>query len=284
VGAIVGLLACVAVPAAVVSSSAPAEAAGSNTLTVNAGEYTYSLKGSPKAGNVQIDFVNGGVEYHMMAVVKLKKGVTNAQLKKAALSEDDNAFAKIADGDGEVLPIPSILAPNQHMSMITKLAAGHYGLLCFIPAPEDGAPHAAHGMIKVFDVSGSKSSLTPPTDGVVDVTLTDTATTLPSAGVPSTGWAKIVNNGSTARDLNLAALNGTTTLQQADDYFTTLFETFAVPAGTAPAALVGGVHGIPKGGTTYLALDGLKGRVVFASSNAELDDDPNEILTEVTVK
>ncbi len=187
-------------------------------MTVNAGEYTYSLKGSPKAGNVQIDFVNGGVEYHMMAMVKLKKGVTNAQLKKAALSDDDAAFVKIADGDGEVVPTPGLLAPNQRMSMITKLAAGHYGLLCFIPAPEDGAPHVAHGMIKVFDVSGSKSSLTPPSDGVVDVTLTDTATTLPSTGVPSAGWAKIVNNGSTTRDINLAALTGTTTVQQADDY------------------------------------------------------------------
>jgi hypothetical protein len=281
----VALAATIVACAALLVGIAPAaDAAGSNTLTVNAGEYTYSLKGSPKAGNVQIDFVNGGVEYHMMAVVKLKKGVTNSQLKKAALSDDDEAFAKIAEGDGEVVPVPSILAPNQRMSMITKLAAGHYGLVCFIPAPEDGAPHVAHGMLKVFDVSGSKSSLTPPSDGVVDITLTDTATTLPSAGVPSTGWAKIVNNGSTARDINLAALNGTTTLQQADAFFTSLFESFTLPTGTPPAALVGGVHGIPKGGTTYLALDGLKGRVVFASSNAELDDDPNEILTEVTVK
>jgi hypothetical protein len=283
-GAIVGLLACVAVPATVVASSAPAEAAGSNTLTVSAGEYTYSLKGSPKAGNVQLDFVNGGVEYHMMAMVKLKKGVTNAQLKKAALSDDDNALAKIADGDGQVAPVPGLLAPNEHMSMITKLAAGHYGLLCFIPAPEDGAPHAAHGMIKVFDVSGSKSSLTPPSDGVVDVTLTDTATTLPSTGIPSTGWVKITNNGSTVRDLNLATLVGSTTVQQADDFYTSFFESGSLPAGTAPTALIGGVLALPKGATTYLALDALKGRYVFASSNSDLDDDPNEILTEFTVK
>ena len=256
---------------------------GSNTLTVNAGEYTYSLKGSPKAGNVQIDFVNGGVEYHMMAMVKLKKGVTSTQLKKAALSDDEKAFAKIADGDGEVAPVPNVLAPNQHMSMITKLEAGHYGLMCFLPAAGDGAPHIAHGMIKVFDVSSSKSSLTPPSDGVVDITLTDSATTLPAAGVPSTGWAKIVNNGSTARDLDIAALAGTTTVQQADDFFTNLFETGALPA-TPPAALIGGIHALPKGATTYLALDALKGRYVFANSNSELDDDPNEILTEVTVK
>jgi hypothetical protein len=282
--ALVALLACVAVPATVVGSSKPAEAAGSNTLTVTAGEYAYSLKGSPKAGNVQIDFVNGGVEYHMMAMVKLKIGVTAAQLKKAALSDDDNAFAKIAQGDGNVAPTPGLLGPNQHMSMITKLAAGHYGLMCFIAAPSDGAPHIAHGMVKVFDVSSSKSSLTTPTDGVVDITLTDTATTLPSSGVPGSGWAKISNTGTTTRDFNVALLNGTTTTAQANDYFNEFFNSGTAPAGTPPAVLVGGVFGIPKGSAAYLALDLVKGRYVGASSQSDLDTDPNEILTEFTVK
>ena len=62
-----------------------AGAAGSNTLTVKPGEYTYKLAvASPKAGERQIDFENAGVENHMMAVVALKKGVTDAQLTKAA--------------------------------------------------------------------------------------------------------------------------------------------------------------------------------------------------------
>ena len=102
----------VALPTTVVASSTAAEAAGSNTLTVTAGEYAYSLKGSPKAGNVQIDFVNGGVDYHMMAMVKLKSGVTAAQLKKATLSDDDAAFAKIAQGNGNVAPIPGVYTPS----------------------------------------------------------------------------------------------------------------------------------------------------------------------------
>ena len=50
IGALVALLACVAVPATVVGSSLPAEAAGSNTLTVTAGEYAYTLKGQPEGG------------------------------------------------------------------------------------------------------------------------------------------------------------------------------------------------------------------------------------------
>ena len=284
IGALVALLACVAVPATVVGSSLPAEAAGSNTLTVTAGEYAYTLKGSPKAGNVQIDFVNGGVEYHMMAMVRLKSGVTAAQLKKAALSEDDKAFAKIAQGDGNVAPLPGVLAPNEHMSMITKLGAGHYGLMCFIAAPSDGAPHVAHGMVKVFDVSSSKSSLTPPTDGVTDVTLTDTAATVPSTGLPATGWSKIVNNGTTNRDFNVALLNGTTTPAEADAYFGQFFNSGTAPTGTPPAVLAGGVIQIPKGGTAYLQLNLAKGRYAYASQNSDLDTDPNAVLGEFTVK
>ena len=76
-----------------VAAVAPsAGAAGSNTLTVKAGEYTYKLSGSPKAGWTQINFQNDGVEYHMMAVLSLKKGVTVAQVKKAAASQDQSAF------------------------------------------------------------------------------------------------------------------------------------------------------------------------------------------------
>ena len=258
IGALVALVACVAVPATVVASSAPAEAAGSNTLTVTAGEYAYSLKGSLKAGNVQIDFVNGGVEYHMMAMVRLKPGVTAAQVKKAALSNDDSAGKKIALGDGNVAPIPGVLAPNQRMSMITKLAAGHYGIMCYIAAP-DGSPHVAHGMVKVFDVSGSKSSLTPPTDGVVDIALTDTAVTVPTTGIPATGWLKITNNSTTNRDFNVAQLAGTTTPAEADAYFTQFFNSGTAPTGTPPAALVGGVIQVPKGGTAYLAIDNPEG-------------------------
>ena len=77
------LAALIVVPATLAVSTSSAGAAGSNTLTVKAGEYTYQLKGSPKAGWTQINFDNAGVEDHMMVVLKLKKGATSAQFKKA---------------------------------------------------------------------------------------------------------------------------------------------------------------------------------------------------------
>ena len=135
-------LATVGVSAAVAPS---AGAAGSNTLTVKAGEYTYKLSGSPKAGWTQINFQNDGMEYHMMAVFPLKKGVTVAQLTKAAESQDQSAFDPIA-GKGQVFGAPDLLSPGAKTTVITKLPAGHYGVLCFIPAPDGEVAHRArHG-------------------------------------------------------------------------------------------------------------------------------------------
>ena len=98
---------------------------------------------------MQINFDNAGVENHMMAVFPLKPGVTAKQLKTAALSQDQSAFEKIAapsaDPNG-VSGLPDLLGPGQKTTTITELPAGHYGMLCFVPAP-DGTPHvdARHG-------------------------------------------------------------------------------------------------------------------------------------------
>jgi hypothetical protein len=144
--------------------------------------------------------------------------VTVAQVKKAALSDDDNSFDPIA-GKGQVTGAPQLLGPGAQTTTITKLAAGHYGVLCFIPAP-DGAPHVAHGMVKVFDVDSAKSSLTPPTDGLVAVSISDDAITLPASGMPAHGWAKITNNATEPRDFTIARLaTATTTFEEADAYF-----------------------------------------------------------------
>ena len=108
------LAALVVVPATLAVSTSSAGAAGSNTLTVKAGEYTYQLKGSPKAGWTEITFENSGVEDHMLAMFKLKKGTTNAQLKKAVLSNDQSALEKIAapGGDPTVFGTPAPLSPK----------------------------------------------------------------------------------------------------------------------------------------------------------------------------
>jgi hypothetical protein len=271
------------VPALLLAAAPPAGAASSNTLTVKAGEYTYQVSGSPKSGWTQINFQNDGTEYHMLVIASLKPGVTLKQVKAAVTSEDQSAFDPLA-GKGQVVSTPTLLGPGEQTTVIAKLPAGHYALMCFIPAP-DGQSHAAHGMVKILDVSSAKSGLTPPKDGLVPVTITDDAVTVPSSGVPGHGWAKITNGGSVTRDLTLARfLSPSATFEEGTAYFNQFFQSGKLPDGPAPAALAGGVTGIPAGGTGYFQLNLKPGRFVFISDTEDDQDGSANVHTEFTVK
>ena len=104
-------------------------------------------------------------------------------------------------------------------------------------------------MVKVFDVSGSKSSLTPPTDGLVAVTVTDDAITLPTSGMPAHGWAKVTNNALDAADFTLAQLHDGDHDVRArpTPTSTSSSRSGTVRRATPPAALEGGVAAIAAG-------------------------------------
>ena len=276
------LAAAAAVTAGTFGATAPsASAAGSNNLNVKAGEYTYKVSGSPKSGWTQINFSNPGVEYHMLGIVQLKKGVTTKQLKAAFASEDEGAADKLVAGD--VSPVPGVVGPGESTSILTKLKPGHYGMACFIPAP-DGTPHALHGMIDTFDVSSAKSSLSPPKDGVIPVTISDDSITLPSAGLPKSGWVKVTNSTSVSRSFSLGRfLTPTATFEEADAYFNAFFSGSG-DAGDPPASIMGGLEGIPAGGTAYVQVKLDPGRYAAVSENGEVDDDPNQLHTDFTIK
>lgn len=274
----IGAVGLLTVPGAIATISVAA-AAGSNTLTVTAGEYTYKLSGKPKPGNVEVVFDNQGVELHMMAVFPLKAGVTDKQLQKAALSDDQSALEKISAGDGSPLNgLPSLLSPDVKSTNIGNLKAGHYGIMCFVPAP-DGSPHIAHGMVKTFDVSGSKSALKPPTDGVAEVSISDTAITLPSTGLPKTGWVKVTNNASVGRDFTVAKLASGATFEQADSEFDTFFETGAFPSGSAPATLHAGISNIAPGTSAYVQVTTDSGSWFALSSDSDGENELNAPFT-----
>lgn len=269
------LAAFIVVPATLALSASRAGAASSNTLTVKASEYTYQLKGSPKAGWTQINFDNTGVEDHMMAVMKLKKGTKAAQLKQAFTSNDESAFNDIADtskGDPTLPGTPGLLGPGQKTTTLTNIPAGTYGIACFVTAP-DGSPHAAHGMYKIFTVKG-KSTFKPPTDGVADVSLSDTAITAPTGDAPRSATVKVTNTGTKAHDLQLVKLATGKTLDEAKAYFDTLLSTGKAPAGDAPGTLVGGVVGVaPNGGVAYVEWTLPAGTYGYVSTEGDAPND-----------
>jgi hypothetical protein len=270
----VGTVGLLTVPTAVATTSA-ASAADSNKLTVTAGDYTYKLSGKPKPGNVEIVFDNAGVEIHMVAVIQLKPSVTDKQLKQAMLSDDDAAVEKLVTGQGfNIGGMPGLLSGGVSTTNISSLKAGHYGLLCFVPDPE-GVPHIAHGMVKVFDVKGSKSTLKPPTDGVSEIEVSEAGITLPSAGLPKSGWIKVTNTGTGLRDLTLAGYKDpTATFEQIDAEVDAFFETGKFPSGSEPLILNGGVGTLPPGASGYVEVSLDAGRWTAVSSD---NDGENEV-------
>jgi hypothetical protein len=149
----------------------------------------------------------------------------------------------------------------------------------------DGESHVAHGMVKLVDVSSAKSSLAPPKDGLVQVTITDDAITPPTSGVPGHGWAKITNGSSATRDLAVGRyLTSNATFDDANTYFNQFFQSGTLPDGAPPAAIAGGVTGIPAGGTGYLQLDLKPGRYVFVSDTDDDQDGSALVHQDFTVK
>ncbi len=282
--AIATLTAVLVVTGACLAVSAPtAGAASSNKLTVKAGEYTYEFSGKPKSGWVQLDFVNDGTEIHMMGIVPLKKNVTAKQFKAALASEDEKDESKLVVNDGRFAPQPSVLSSKQDMTMMLKMPAGHYAAVCYFMAA-DGKPHFEHGMVKTFDVSSGKSSLKPPTDAVADVSIDSTGIVLPPSGLTKTGWIKVTNKTDVPRDATFAQLLGGATVEQGDAYFGEFFETGKLPEGDPPAALDGGFFQLLPGKVAYVQPGMQAGQYVVLSSNTELDNDPNQLQTEFTVK
>jgi hypothetical protein len=263
-----------AFPATLALSTSAAVAAGSNTLTVKAGEFVYQLKGSPKAGWTKIDFDNAGVEDHMMAVFKVKKGTTGGDVKKAITADKLESIA-LPGGDPTLGGTPGVLGPDQKTTTYTQIPAGTYAIVCFV-ATTDGSLHANHGMYKVFTVSG-KSNLTPPSSAdVADVAISDTAFTVPSANAPRDTTIKVTNNGTTPHGFQLVKLNAGKTLDDAKTYFDALIND-GKAEGEAPGELVGGVEGIAPNSYAYLEWTLPAGSYGYLSVGG--DDPPNDDYT-----
>ncbi len=277
------------VPIAAVSVVSPAGAATTaNVLRVKAGEYVYQLHGSPKPGWVTLEFDNAGTEMHMMALLALQQGVTTAQLKQAVVSNDDSATGQLIDtsvGDqGTIDGAPTVIGPHQRTTSTVQLPAGHYGLLCFVPAAGDGAPHAAHGMIKTFDVKGKAAKATRPSTQA-EVTLSDSGIDFPLTNPGHHLALRVANAGTAPHSFALVKVADGQTLDGVKAYFDAFFSGSA-PAGDPPGVIVGGVAAIAPGARAYLDQDLTPGHYGYVSTegDAPADDYARGLKGEFTVK
>jgi hypothetical protein len=256
--------------AGLMASPAAAKSSG-NTLEIQASEYAYTLKGSPHAGWVTIKFDNPGKEHHMLAIGQVKPNVTAKQVKAAAVSNDQAAFNKLAQGDpNRSFGTPDILGPGESTQTVSQLPAGRFALMCFVTAP-DGKSHLAHGMITTIDVKSPKSSAKPP-KADFSVTLTDTAITFPDSDAPEQFTAKVTNTGTSPHSFTLLRIEPGQTIDTVKAYFDAFFNGGEASA-TPPGALVGGVGGLDPGKTGYLIAKLKPGHYAYVSTSGNAPDD-----------
>ncbi len=231
------------------------------------------MKGSPKAGWTQINFDNAGVENHMMVVFKLKKGTTPAQFKKALLSQDQSAFKKIAPRAATRVcsGMPALIGPGQKTTTLTNLSRRHLRHRVLRRPRPTGRRTRRTACSRSSRCRGSRTSK-PPTDGVAEVTLSDTSITVPPGNAPKTLTVKVTNNGTTVHSFQLVKLNDGKTLADANTYFNALFNTGKAD-GDAPGVLVGGVSEVAPSGIGYVEWTLRAGTYGYVSTDGDAPND-----------
>jgi hypothetical protein len=140
----------------VVTGEAPADQpAPEADVTITGQEMSFTVDGELVAGPQVIEFVNAGQQPHFIAMLKVPEGTTIDDFLALAATFGDPAASPPAGLSFEDITTGFDTA-DQSSGVTTWIAAdlesGTYILVCFVPDPESGAPHAMLGMIDVVTV------------------------------------------------------------------------------------------------------------------------------------
>jgi len=131
------------------------------TVTYNGAEYSFTGPDTVTAGLVTVHPVNTGKEPHQLALVRIDSGKGMADIVTAMKGTAIPAWMTFVGG-------PNAVAPGDSSNATQALTAGHYLLICFLPAP-DGKMHLEKGMVRMILVKGTTPAAADP---AADVTLT----------------------------------------------------------------------------------------------------------------
>ncbi len=136
------------------------------TVSVEMREYAYVGIPERVAPGQQVWRVTtAGEQPHELALLRVPDGTTFAQIMTALATPPD---ATPQPGDlafTDLVPVGGVgyLSLGRTAWAVLDLAPGTYAALCFVPDRETGMPHAAMGMVAVFDVgeAGTQDAATP---------------------------------------------------------------------------------------------------------------------------
>jgi hypothetical protein len=226
------------------------------TLAVSAKEYSFTTPASVQGGYVKISLDNQGTQGHQALVARLNDGVTQAQLAEAGQK----------DPSGEsVLGLVTLkggvngIAPGSKQSVVSKLNAGNYLMICFLPAP-DGQTHAQKGMVTPFTVTSPENTAGEPKyTGEIDAR--DFAFDVPTLKAGET-TIEFKNNGPSPHEGTLYKLAAGKTADDAKA-FLDVVGADKPPTGPPPFTEAGGAPAIGPGSSAFPTLNLEPGTYVF---------------------
>jgi hypothetical protein len=135
-------------------------------IEVTMDDYTFAMPDALPAGAVRIEATNVGDEDHQLTLGRIRDGYTPEDVFAAAAESESAAIALL-----EFYAAPNSVRPGATEAVEVELPSGTYLALCLILAP-DGAPHLAHGMLKVLRV-GDPSSTSVPAEEILELPMDD---------------------------------------------------------------------------------------------------------------
>lgn len=249
--------------------TAPDEAAGTpepqqNIVEVGLTEFAFGMPAEPIAGgNVIFEFTNRGDALHEVGFMRVEEGTT--------IEDVERAFKRGGPPKGaeDMAGIP-LLSPGYSTAMVRDLEPGSYGFVCMLPvAGEKGyTPHAAEGMLTLFNVEGTAEATVPEPEHTVVVT--DKTFEVPKVE-PGDHWVELVNEGTKTHEFALFSPDAGTTVKDVDRWFG------GGQQGPPPGVFPGGLQAIPEGESIVL-------RITFdAGRTYVFQDFENKIETEFEV-
>lgn len=147
-------------------SSAASTDGPDNAVTVTTPGMSFEVSGPLRPGVATITLENTDDVTHMMAIARLKDGVTLDKLESALQQDGEDASMKLlAESPPPALGTPAMVGPGRHSTVTaTDLEAGTYALICFL-TDDSGKPHLAMGMVGQLKVEGRRSPPSPAPTG-----------------------------------------------------------------------------------------------------------------------
>lgn len=222
---------------------------------ITAKDYSYDFPDTVEAGLVKLTLTNSGKEPHQAQLARLNDGVTPQQFQAGLQSPDPSGLLKIVTLMGG----PNTIDPGASQSVVDTLPPGQYAMLCFVSG-DDGVPHLAKGMVKLFTVSQASAAKQPePPPAKEKVTLADYnflgADSLPAGKTT----VEVTNGGPQSHELTVIRLKNGVTIDQ----LKTLLLSDTAPPGPPPIDDVGGIGALSVGNKGWAELDLSAGSYAF---------------------